>query len=293
MLCFLPYLTFILILNFLFLFLLFLGSLLGSVPQLQPSLPSKVVFKVIVLDRPGMTVSYPSRLGPILPTQTARPIVELVRGTPAPIQRFLDPVLEDSQLSYAEYTALATRRRRRTNEILIPSSELPASQAGRMVLPTQSFPLQPYGQPPPSVTAQGLRVMETLFANMHAMVANSVVGSTQVTYSTGWNRWISYCLYIGADKFLRTVPEIYHTYRLLSGDPSEWSYQILVCAGYMAYLVNHPTQPVEADPATKYLSAVRYHFTTNGIDVAFMDNSYFLKSARAGLLKEWRQIPGN
>jgi hypothetical protein len=61
----------------------------------------------------------------------------------------------------------------------------------------------------------------------------------------------------------------------------------------MAYLVNHPTEPVEADPAIRYMSAVRYHFSTNGIDVAFMDTSHFLKSARAGLMKAWRQVPGN
>lgn len=273
--------------------------LLGSVPQLPPtsSLPSALSTPLIPLNRPDVIISYPSRLGPTVPSsQPSRPPIELVRGTPLEVQRFLDPCPDDSQLSYQEYMALFSGKRRRVTDLSVPNA-CPASSASNLGRPinrtTVGFPLQQYGLPIQSASAQAFQVMETLFGNMHAMLASSVMDSTQVTYSTGWKRWLVYCLYIGTDKFLRTTPASYHNYVLLSGDPSEWTFPILACAGYMAYLVNHPTDPVEADPAIKYLSAVRYHFSTNGIDVAFMDTSQFLKSARAGLMKAWRQIPGN
>lgn len=272
----------------------FQGVMLGSVPQLRPHpIPSNP--PTITLDRPGFQGSYPSRLGPIVPVfQSSQPVIELVRGTPQAIQRFMDPSPDDSQLSYSEYLSLVTGKRRRANESRPPSSALSTSSSDQVFSrATVAFPLQQYGQPPLSASAQSLQVMETLFANMHALLASSVMDSTQYTYGTGWKRWLVYCLYIGTDKFLRSAPESYQNYVALSGDPAEWSFPILACAGYMAYLVNHPTDPVEADPATKYLSAVRYHFTTNGIDVAFMDSSPFLKAARAGLIKQWRQIPGN
>ena len=55
----------------------------------------------------------------------------------------------------------------------------------------------------------------------------------------------------------------------------------------MAYLVDHPTQPVAAGPATKYLSAVRYHFSKSGMDISFYEKNPYLKQARAGLMNKW------
>lgn len=135
--------------------------------------------------------------------------------------------------------------------------------------------------------------MTTLFGNVLALLANAVLPSSQSTYSTGWKRWIIYCAVIGTDRYLQHTPSSYYLYLESAPATIQISFPILACAGYMTWLVDHPTQPVAADPATKYLSAVRYHFFKSGMDISFYEKNPYLKAARAGLMKKWQSIPGN
>ena len=127
--------------------------------------------------------------------------------------------------------------------------------------------------------------MTTLFSNVSNLISNSVCDSTQQTYKTGWKRWLSYTATVGTDCYLQIVPQAFNQYVEQAHHAVQMSWAILACCGFLAYLVSHATKPTSAESATKYLAAVRYNLKTFGMDVAFIDSSSFLKSARAGCIK--------
>ena len=203
------------------------------------------------------------------------------------------------ELASAEYLSLINSSRslgflstRNVNSALVQ----PPVVERYKLLSTQPLGFYPDGSALPPRMDAGERSMETmtaLFGNVMVLLANSVLPSSQSTYSTGWKRWIIYCAIIETDRYLQTTPPSYYLYLNNSPGTIQISFPILACAGYMAYLVDHPTQPVAADPATKYLSAVRYHLVKSGMDISFYEKNPYLKQARAGLMNKWLSIPGN
>ena len=203
------------------------------------------------------------------------------------------------ELASAEYLALVNSSRssgflstRNVNSALVQ----PQVVERYRLLSTQPLGFFPNGSAlPPRMDAgeRSMETMTTLFGNVMALLANSVLPTSQGTYSTGWKRWIIYCAIIGTDRYLQTTPPSYYLYLDNSPGTIQISFPILACAGYMAYLVDHPTQPVAAGPATKYLSAVRYHLVKSGMDISFYEKNPYLKQARAGLMNKWLSISGN
>jgi len=165
-----------------------------------------------------------------------------------------------------------------------------------MTYPTRPFGFDASGAPLPVNVHQDLfdwNIMATLFSNVTAMVANSVCKNSQYTYKTGWKRWITFTSLIGTDRFLQIIPPNFQRYIDVTAQAFQASFAILACCGYLAYLITHPIKPTSAPSACGYLSAVRYNLKKFGLDIAFMDESTFLKAARAGVINEWREIPGN
>ena len=158
------------------------------------------------------------------------------------------------------------------------------------------FGFDPSGNPLPDDSARtdfDWSIMTTLFNNVMTMISNSVVSSTKKIYKTGWKRWLTFTATIGTDRYLQISPPAFQRYIDQSLQAVQMSWAILACSGYLAYLVSHPTKPTGAPTASRYLSAVRYNLKVFGMDISFMDASIFLKSARAGCIREWEALPGN
>jgi hypothetical protein len=156
------------------------------------------------------------------------------------------------------------------------------------MMSTQRLPGQDAADRPLQPNDPNNKLWTAMFQNFNSMVRNSVKPSSQATYATGWKRWAFYTCLIGTDVFLQLIPLGFKN----SPQHSNVSFEILACANFLTYLIQHPIDPVEAPTSIKYLTAVRYNLKSNGMDIAFMDNSVFLQACRSGVINEFQGLPG-
>jgi len=226
--------------------------------------------------------------------QPPLPVVKSIQPLPqwSTVPAFSPPLTADqmSAILHPSHPKMYTGFRKLSATALDPPLLVPS------MLPTRRFGFDQFGVPlAPNSTREEFdwNLMLTLFANVTAMVANSVCANSQSTYQTGWKRWITFTATIGTDRYLQYTPPMFQAVINQSIQAVQFSFAILACCSYLAYLVSHPTKPVSAPTANGYLSAVRYNLKKFGMDIAFMDSSCFLKAARQGIVNEWRLIPGN
>jgi hypothetical protein len=87
-------------------------------------------------------------------------------------------------------------------------------------------------------------------------MANSVAKSSRISYSVGWQRWLLFVKLIGTDPFLRILPVSWSEWSCAEGSLFG-SFPVACVAGFLCYLVNDRSAPVQPSTAINYLSAVR------------------------------------
>jgi hypothetical protein len=263
--------------------------------SVRPAMDRPEPLRQCVPTAPGSGVLHCSSSVPA--TEAHRPPPKVHQPTSARLdhnQWYPDPLASNSnhirQLSSDRFTSVQRQG------VPIHIGPPPSARSLYQMLPTRAIGTSRAGEQLDPLVEQDTQqdlIWQSIGDNVQAMVANKVIPSSQRTYASGWRRWHTYTALIDTDIFLTRVSPGYTRFRAAGTAFCNLSFCIMSCIGFIAYLINHPTKWVIADTAIKYLTGTRYYLTRNGIDCAFMDNSSFVKAARAGAQRAFRMEPGN
>jgi hypothetical protein len=136
-----------------------------------------------------------------------------------------------------------------------------------------------------------LEYYERILKDNQAFIFNSVLPTSQASYSSGQKCWFEYCKVMHTTPLMTIVPPFWRSI----ADRQGTSFQQFIMEGFLSYCVNDKGgKPIRADSAGNYLSAVRKYFIDNRSPFApLFDKNASLSAARTGLLKEWTGVPGN
>ena len=136
-----------------------------------------------------------------------------------------------------------------------------------------------------STTSRGY--YKTLMHGAHAMYQSSLEKSTKRTYKTAERRWMALPKRIGMNPFMRSKNPVW-----LAGDLSFAN--TTVTWEETCILASTRHKPNKLPPATafNYLSAVRKFLQNGGVSTEFMDNSQYIRNAKAAMKIAYRVKTG-
>jgi hypothetical protein len=134
--------------------------------------------------------------------------------------------------------AVSSKTTRHESFLVVPQSVPTTKNA----VTTTSFPLLPHSSASSS----------SFLGNSISAAMKTRTRSSRISYSAGWHRWL---------KFIDSL----------------FSFQVTCVAGFLCYLVNDVSSPVQP----------------REVDISFMDESMVIQKTRTGLMNLWRSKEGN
>ena len=112
-------------------------------------------------------------------------------------------------------------------------------------------------------------------------MANSILRSTKITYSTGVRRWVKFVQEFGTDVFMRKIPPEFLQYQSEVDSFHHSSWQEACFMSFLEWLQG-PPKPTAPATASNYLCAVKHHLACHGLDVSSLVSSTVLSKQKRG-----------